>query len=189
MFAQYWVPAHIAQGLTVLTGVQGLIEGEKRRAASRASTASAWLTLSDVALLQEHGLVVGARPAGRRTDGGRRPSPAAQRGAWARVDKGGHLLGRLARCAAARRRQRRRGGWWPSGGAPAGPAGGAPSRPPRTARTWPIAIAPINHQAGEGQAHLHRRAGGDQQVADAFVGRLVISENRGADEGEGDRGP
>ena len=47
MFAQYWVPAHMAQGSTVVTSVQGQSSvGEWRRAASRANTASAWLTLS-----------------------------------------------------------------------------------------------------------------------------------------------
>ena len=43
-----------------------------------------------------------------------------------------------------------------------------------------------HQQAGEGQAHLHRRTGGNQQVADAFVrGRHL--RHRGADEGERDR--
>ena len=186
MFAQYCVPAHIAHGSTVVTSVHGQSSaGDQRSAASRASTASAWLTLSTLPCSIS---TVAWSAATRSAPNGWWPASIACRAsAWARSSMAATwvVVGSVRAAAAAT-------------------LGGVVLRVvlmPSLARCAHAGRALLDHreqlvhrhrhradddQAGERQAHLHRRAGRHQQVADALVRRRHLRDRR-ADEGERDR--
>ena len=101
MCAQYCVPAHMAQGSTVVTSVhcpQHVAASRSDWAASRASTASAWLTAVDVALRHQHG-VADRGPTSTAPNGWWPDAAACSASALARCSKAITWQSRSARCS------------------------------------------------------------------------------------------